>query len=283
MLYEKESSLYAMFAWGIFILGSVNLMRNSSNICVHIPHSRTKIPSICKKEFLIDDEKLQDQLLHMTDWYTDDLFRHHSSVIFPYSRLICDVERFLDPIQENMIVKGMGMYYTLGYDGFIIKESPFVYDYLLPVYKYCLDLYYNHHYKLSHKIDDILAEFNSAILIDAHSFSSIALPYEGKDAKKTLRPDICLGIDDIFTPFWLRNIVKLYFEKEGFNVLFNTPFSGTLVPIPFYGLHDTRVSSIMIEVNRKLYMDEQTGKKNNNFKELHKIISGLYNVLRMDK
>lgn len=39
----------------------------------------------------------------------------------------------------------------------------------------------------------------------------------------------------------------------------------------------------MVEVNRKLYMDEKRGEKNKNFEELHNIISDLSNVLKQFK
>jgi N-formylglutamate deformylase len=39
---------------------------------------------------------------------------------------------------------------------------------------------------------------------------------------------------------------------------------GTIVPMAIYG-NDKRVSSIMIEVNRSLYMEEATGEKSKGF------------------
>jgi N-formylglutamate amidohydrolase len=44
----------------------------------------------------------------------------------------------------------------------------------------------------------------------------------------------------------------------------NTPFAGSLVPMPFYQI-DSRVSSVMVEVNRALYCDEKTGEVTANF------------------
>lgn len=48
----------------------------------------------------------------------------------------------------------------------------------------------------------------------------------------------------------------------------NTPFAGTMVPEPFYSLQDKRVQSLMVEVNRSLYMDENNGKKRETFEEV---------------
>jgi N-formylglutamate amidohydrolase len=49
-------------------------------------------------------------------------------------------------------------------------------------------------------------------------------------------------------------------EAEGYSVAVDAPFSGALVPLASYR-RDHRILSVMIEVNRRLYMDEMSGKK----------------------
>ncbi len=44
----------------------------------------------------------------------------------------------------------------------------------------------------------------------------------------------------------------------------NNPFSGTIVPLKYYS-KNINVHSVMLEINRSLYMDEVTGKKKENF------------------
>lgn len=57
----------------------------------------------------------------------------------------------------------------------------------------------------------------------------------------------------------------------------NRPYSGTIVPAAF--IEYPSVSSIMIEVNRSLYMDERTGAKNANFtsvkEQIHILLTSL--------
>src|ERR1700733_12480439 len=48
------------------------------------------------------------------------------------------------------------------------------------------------------------------------------------------------------------------------SVAVDAPFAGALVPLSAYG-KDRRVLSVMIEVNRRLYMDELTGQKTQDF------------------
>jgi N-formylglutamate deformylase len=81
-----------------------------------------------------------------------------------------------------------------------------------------------------------------------------------------------VGTDSFHTPPTLAASVVTELEKlaETFTpsplstfsggVLVDRPYSGTMVPSQFYGL-DPRVQSIMIEFNRSLYMDEETGEK----------------------
>ena len=89
-----------------------------------------------------------------------------------------------------------------------------------------------------------------------------------------LRPDICLGADADFTPEDLLGFAKVYFSQQGLRVAVNTPFAGALVPEPFYSLKDKRVHSLMIEVNRSLYMDEKTGKKKETFEKVKETVQG---------
>ena len=70
------------------------------------------------------------------------------------------------------------------------------------------------------------------------------------------------------------NAAKTYFTKAGLEVAVNTPFAGAIVPEPFYSQRDKRVQSLMIEVNRSLYMDEKTGRKKETFEEVKEAVQG---------
>jgi N-formylglutamate amidohydrolase len=50
----------------------------------------------------------------------------------------------------------------------------------------------------------------------------------------------------------------------GYSVGIDRPYAGTMVPMAFYQM-DRRVTSIMIEINRSLYMDELAGTKADGF------------------
>ena len=243
-------------------------------IIVHIPHSSTNIPEIFQQVFLPGKEKLHSELLCMTDWYTDELFACQDclAIVHQYSRLVCDPERFLDPEEEIMWQKGMGMYYTRMADGNLLKRNPLCSREGLRSYGKALQIYQQHHSRLTEAVRHQLKYFGKALLIDGHSFSETVLPYEPKVNQQRYRPDICLGTDPVFTPDALLCAAKDYFTKAGLGVAVNTPFAGTIVPEPFYSLKDKRVQSLMIEVNRSLYMNEKTGEKKSSFDEVKDVI-----------
>jgi N-formylglutamate amidohydrolase len=57
----------------------------------------------------------------------------------------------------------------------------------------------------------------------------------------------------------------------GYKTLINSPFKGTIVPLNYYQ-KNKKVLSVMLEINRSLYMDEATGQKNSNFNKEKKDI-----------
>ena len=89
--------------------------------------------------------------------------------------------------------------------------------------------------------------------------SESPLPYELDQA--TSRPDICIGTDSEHTPIWLSQKTEALFGSFGWSVEIDRPFAGALVPNDYYRCDAQRVHSIMIEINRGLYMDEETGAK----------------------
>jgi len=63
----------------------------------------------------------------------------------------------------------------------------------------------------------------------------------------------------------------------GYTIGINQPYSGSIVPMAFYH-KDCRVTSIMVEVNRKLYMDEMTGTKKDAFEATQKNIQTILSL-----
>ncbi|MFC2006816.1 N-formylglutamate amidohydrolase [Chloroflexota bacterium] len=245
-------------------------------VILHIPHSSKIIPQDILKSFILRESELQAELIRMTDSYTEELFdiKHPlvAMIIYPVSRLVVDPERFIDDQDEPMSEKGMGVVYTKTSFGHELRE---------PLSKkqresLILEYYVPHHKKLTKAVTDAITTYEKCIIIDCHSFPSTLLPSESDQSPN--RPDICIGTDEFHTPAWIEEMTVNLFTKHGYKTDLNRPFSGSMVPATYYRINP-RVMSVMIEVNRSLYMNDETGLKNSEFSQLkntlHMIIQSL--------
>ena len=236
---------------------------------IHIPHSSAHIPGKLLEYYLLSRRELERELLLMTDWYTDELLALTPSlavtVKYPVSRLVVDPERFSDDAREPMSAKGMGAVYERTADQKPLRRS------LSSAEREALleEFYDPHHQALDRAVGEALSRSGRCLIIDGHSFPGSPLPYE--DDQRSDRPEICIGTDDYHTPAWLGLVTLEAFRREFRTVELNRPFSGALVP-QAYHRKDDRVRSVMIEVNRALYMDERTGEKLPGFEEIRKRI-----------
>jgi N-formylglutamate amidohydrolase len=231
---------------------------------LHIPHSAIEIPNPSAYFGLTDND-----INLLTDWFTDELFCHPRAekVVFPYSRLWCDVERFRDDHEEPMFGKGMGVVYTHGATGNPIRKVT-----AADTEQIKKDYYDPHHAKFNAVTARCLGSAGRVFVVDCHSFPGTRLVHEFSDN----RPDFCLGTDAFHTPKALVDDLQSYLQNRGFTTLINDPYAGTIVPSR-YLKENNNVKSIMVEVNRDLYL-ESPGVKNNHFNNLKSVI---YDVLDM--
>ena len=243
--------------------------RRYHNILLHIPHSSIIFPDEIKTRF--DDLDYEERLL--IDYYTDELFvptqedQRISSVVFPYCRLYCDVERLInDPLEKE----GLGISYSRWVDKDEYNQILRSFSSIQSAFK----LYADFHTEASMKL---LKKSGSKLVIDCHSFSSIPNLLNRNPPSDI---DICIGYnEDVSCPnkTCIGNIVQ-YFKSKGYKVGINSPFSNSKTfPVP------TEYHSVMIEINKKLYMDEVTLKKNEQFTCIHQDLQSLYKMLLKQK
>ena len=238
----------------------------SCNLILHIPHTSTWITAVhCNDGVFLSNSYgafmmgLHAELLPMTDWYTDELFINGLGipVVAPVSRIICDTERFRDDEKEPMAKIGMGACYTKTHDlKFSYPWKDWHREWVLK------NIYDVHHRFLELSVERALGEHGKALILDCHSFSPIPLPYEPDQNPD--RPDICIGTDLFHTPSALSSLAMRFFEDKGYSVRVNSPYCGTIVPLKHLG-KDSRVMSLMVEVNRGLYLQPGTNEKNDYF------------------
>jgi N-formylglutamate amidohydrolase len=227
-----------------------------SPVILHVPHSSRAIPADVRRGIVLDDPALERELDHITDSHTAELAADaaSASVHTPWrfvnqlSRLVVDPERFPDE-REELLAVGMGAVYTrtthreelrpAGYDG-----QPLIARYFHPYSE-----------AMTEAVANRLEAVGRAVIIDVHSYPTERLPYELHGDGP--RPPVCLGTDGFHTPSDLLAHAEKTFAGFGGTGI-NSPFSGGYVPLKYYGA-DPRVSALMVEVRRDVYMREPGG------------------------
>ncbi len=224
----------------------------SSPYVIHVPHSSTRIPDDVRRQLLLSEDELAEELRLMTDERTDELAALAARQVAPrpwlfvnhLSRLVVDPERLPDE-HEEMYDVGMGAVYTRTSAGLVLRDSDEHAERLL------LKRFFTPYAEaLADLIDERIAATGHAVLVDLHSYPAHALPYElHQDAR---RPPVCLGVDVDHTPAALRVRAFRACSVIG-QVVVNEPFAGSYIPLRHFG-RDNRVTSVMVELRRDTYM-----------------------------
>lgn len=241
---------------------------------LHIPHSSRHIPETLRGQFVLDDHALEREVALVTDAFTDELFDCPGAcrVVFPLSRLVVDVERFSRDRDEPMSRVGQGMIYTKTCLGEPLRRALSDEERRLLKSGY----YVPHHELLRRAVLEELLSGGKALIVDCHSFPGRPLPCD--ESQDENLPDFCIGTDAFHTPPRLLRLVESAVRGHGYSVGVNSPYSGTLVPSAYHRKNPD-VRSVMIEVNRRLYMDEKTGAKSPGFKSVKDRIQAMLKEL----
>ena len=137
--------------------------------------------------------------------------------------------------------------------------------------------YQPYHAALRRLIAETKEKFGKCLLIDCHSMPSIGGPMD--DDSGNQRVDIVLGNNhgETCAPE-LINFVDWTLSKAGLKVRRNSPYSGGFTT-RHYGRPSEDVHGLQIEINRALYMNEETIKRGPGFAGLIAIITQLITAL----
>jgi len=242
-------------------------------LILHIPHSSTNIPIM--NGYIVNQSILENEILKLTDWYTDDLFCSKDNVTIKadFSRIFCDTERFADDSQEIMAQFGMGVLYVKSDEGQIIREvNQALREKILNSY------YWTHHKKLNEAVNKQLEINGKAVIIDCHSFPSIALKRALN--QQPLRPDFNIGTDSFHTPKYLVKISEDFFKSKGYSVGIDWPYNGSIVPMEHYQ-KTKNVESIMLEINRGLYLKASSNERSCNYIVIKEVIKEYLETIKI--
>jgi N-formylglutamate amidohydrolase len=184
-------------------------------------------------------------------------------IIAPFSRIFCDVERFENDEDEIMSKVGMGALYESFDDGSLLRKvSPSLRSRIIT------DYYWKHHNALLEEVNKQLKNDGSCLIVDCHSYPSKPLIRDLDQT--TARPDFNIGTDNYHTPQKLIDASIAYFEQKGYSIGIDWPYKGTIVPLEHYQ-KNKKVNSIMLELNRELYLNETSNEKSERFNEIKQI------------
>jgi len=135
------------------------------------------------------------------------------------------------------------------------------------------DVWHPYHAALQGLLDESLAQFGQAILIDCHS-----MPHEAIEAACGAhrdRPDVVLG--DRFgaaSDGAIVERIEAAFSAAGLKVARNAPFAGAFITQQ-YGRPRAGQHAVQIEIDRSLYMHEARVEPNARFDDMRRLVSGV--------
>lgn len=135
-----------------------------------------------------------------------------------------------------------------------------------------------YHEAVERELDGAYGAFGGVWHVNCHSMPAISTKMS-PEGPGVARPDITLGDREgttcapAFTAF-----VRDHFAGRGFTVTVNDPYKGAYL-VSAYSKPDEGRHSLMIELNRRLYMDEETLEKNAGFTRLQEELTGLITAL----
>jgi N-formylglutamate amidohydrolase len=167
---------------------------------------------------------------------------------------------------------GMGVLYEKNDDGTLMRiVTPELRTRILR------DYYDKHHEKLSNAVNNQLNLFNKAVIIDCHSYPNIPLKRDLDQSPN--RPDFNIGTDSYHTPKKLIDLSISFFEEAGYSLGIDKPYRGSIVPMEHYQ-KNKNVQTIMLEINRKLYLNEPSNNKNSDFNKIKEITANFITLIR---
>ena len=233
--------------------------RRQSQVIAASPHSGRKYLS----QFIHQANLPLHELRKVEDAGMDRLLTFQplpsDLILAEFPRSFVDVNRHADELDPDMFsslpqdILTKETRYTRSGLGVIpsrLGQHLPIYDRLLSQEDYLRRMkgcYYPYHENLAAMLETA-KRHGSAVLLDIHSMPS--------DASKK-QTDIVIGdLHGQSAKPWLTHLAQEFFAKAGFDVRLNTPFAGGYIT-RHYGRPDQGVSAIQIEINRRLYMDEQ--------------------------
>lgn len=162
----------------------------------------------------------------------------------------------------------------------LCKSNVPVYAAPLPakeIHKRIEKFYRPYHAALESLVQGRIDLFGECYLVNAHS-----MPGHGYDNKIQARPDFVLGDrDGTSCDVVLTRYARTILQDMGYSVALNDPYKGVEI-VRRYGQPHQGRHVVQLEINRRLYMNEQTLEKTSGFAQLQRNLTQFFKTLAED-
>lgn len=273
------------------IVSEYNVKKQRYPLILSVPHSGRVFPQEFLDNVCVDLHELRSN----EDPFVDELVMEASSLGIPMlslniGRAFIDVNRDaieIDPTmfynypEEDMVVGNKRCRVGLGLLHRITSERKNIYDGLLN-YNEALarikNVYNVYHHTLQKMIDRTLKNFGLCLVLDCHSMPSKICNI----MQDNRQIEFCLGT--LFEQSCPPEIIEFMHQRleQKYNVSLDCPYSGAFISFN-YCQPRKNIHTLQMEINRGIYEDESTYKKNTNFQyvssDICDTITGLANFL----
>ncbi len=255
------------------------------SLFVSIPHSGIKIPP----EAVWLKDMPFSILMCDVDAFVDELYSpalkelNIPAVVSPWHRYAVDLNRFSTDISPLTVSQPApspaksqkarqspsDIHWLKTTKGHLLIKKPLSPD----LHKDLIKKYFIPFHK---KIKKQIAQFQQAkgcpvCLLDLHSMPSQGLAFHRDPGAE--RPEIVISDYEGQTcSKALRDLVAEGYKAAGFEVAFNWPYKGGAIAQRYGQPHKGR-EALQVELNRKLYMDEESKQKTSNYKRVQSQLS----------
>lgn len=258
---------------------------NTDNIryplVLSVPHKGQIFP----EEFLHATAVSQNELRRNEDSFVDELIMEASNHGIPMiamniARSYIDINRDKMEIDPTMFYNyphpelsmgrrcrlGLGVIHRITAKNHPIYKGLLDYNEVQERFTYVYDAY---HKRLQQLIDKCLKKFDMCFVLDCHSMPSEICSL----LQETQKIDFCLGtLFDQSCPPEMHTFFKTGLQEKKYYISDNCPYSGAYITFN-YCQPRRKIYTMQMEVNRGLYMDEHSYKKNPAFSNICSDIS----------
>ena len=253
-------------------------------VLVEVPHSGLQVPSEIESEI----KAAPSAVLRDSDMYVDRLYARAPQngatlLVSRVSRYVVDLNRGPDEVDLAAVprhpkarhIPARGVVWRAGSDGTPLLRAPLTVE----QFSRRLELFYEpYHQKLKEVASQIHRRHGQVMILAAHSMPSSGRRRLG--GRQIRRADIVPGTRGRSTADErIIDLIEAHFREAGLSVKHDEPYRGGWTT-SCYGAPRRGQHAVQIELNRALYVDEQTSEiKKGDFAQLQMVLDRLVSRL----